>query len=132
MLLDRVWQEWKPLEIDITAVSEDRTHFQPRCWLSTVAPDPWSRAAGFHGHGRGHWQWLSVSQGARVCRLARTGAATALHRGQGKLYGISKRGNVYLRRMSIHGARAVLLRVKYGTGGFNGCSRWKREHPVPR
>ena len=50
--------------------------------------------------------------------MARTGAATALHRGQGKLYGISKRGNVYLRRMFIHGARAVLLRVKYDTGGF--------------
>jgi transposase len=31
---------------------------------------------------------------------------------------ISKRGNVYLRRMLIHGARAVLLRTKYDTGGF--------------
>jgi hypothetical protein len=30
----------------------------------------------------------------------------------------SKRGNVYLRRMLIHGARAVLLRVKYDTGRF--------------
>ena len=38
--------------------------------------------------------------------------------GKQKLYGISKRGNVYLRRMLIHGARAVLLRVKYDTGGF--------------
>lgn len=38
--------------------------------------------------------------------------------GKAKLYGISKRGNVYLRRMFIHGARAVLLRVKYDTGGF--------------
>jgi transposase len=35
-----------------------------------------------------------------------------------KLYGISKRGNVYLRRMLIHGARSVLFRVKYDTGGF--------------
>jgi transposase len=34
------------------------------------------------------------------------------------LLGINKRGNVYLRRMSIHGARAVLLRVKYDTAGF--------------
>jgi len=31
---------------------------------------------------------------------------------------MSKRGNTYLRRMLIHGARAVLLRVKYDTGGF--------------
>jgi transposase len=38
--------------------------------------------------------------------------------GKAKLYGISERGNIYLRRMFIHGARAVLLRVKYDTGGF--------------
>ena len=38
--------------------------------------------------------------------------------GKQKLYGISKRGNVYLRRMLIHGARSVLLRVKYDSGGF--------------
>ena len=31
---------------------------------------------------------------------------------------MSKRGNTYLRRRLIHGARAVLLRVKYDTGGF--------------
>ena len=38
--------------------------------------------------------------------------------GKQQLFGISKRGNVYLRRMFIHGARAVLFRVKYDTGGF--------------
>ena len=38
--------------------------------------------------------------------------------GKQKLFGISKRGNIYLRRMLIHGARAVLFRVKYETGGF--------------
>jgi transposase len=38
--------------------------------------------------------------------------------GKEKLLSISKRGNIYLRRMLIHGARAVLLRVKYDTGGF--------------
>ena len=32
--------------------------------------------------------------------------------------GISKRGNIYLRRMFIRGARAMLLRVEYDTGGF--------------
>ena len=40
-------------------------------------------------------------------------AATVLHRGEQKLFGMSKRGNVYLRRMLIHGARAVLLRVNF-------------------
>jgi transposase len=38
--------------------------------------------------------------------------------GKQKLFGISKRGNTYLRRMLIHGARAVLFRIKYDTGGF--------------
>ena len=31
---------------------------------------------------------------------------------------MNKRGNMYLRRMLIHGARSVLFRVKYETGGF--------------
>jgi transposase len=38
--------------------------------------------------------------------------------GKQKLFGISQRGHRYLRRMLIHGARAVLLRVKYDTGGL--------------
>jgi transposase len=32
--------------------------------------------------------------------------------GKAKLYGISKRGNCYLRKILIHGARAVVLRCK--------------------
>ena len=32
--------------------------------------------------------------------------------GKAKLYGISKRGNPYLRKILIHGARAVVLRSK--------------------
>jgi transposase len=38
--------------------------------------------------------------------------------GKTKPLGITKRGNRYLRTMFVHGARAVLLRVKYDTGGF--------------
>jgi hypothetical protein len=38
--------------------------------------------------------------------------------GRARLFGISKRGNIYLRRMFIHGARAVLLRVTYDTAGL--------------
>ena len=33
-------------------------------------------------------------------------------RGKAKLLGISKRGNVYLRKILIHGARAAVLRIK--------------------
>ena len=32
--------------------------------------------------------------------------------GKAKLLGISKRGNVYLRKVMIHGARAAVLRIK--------------------
>jgi len=32
--------------------------------------------------------------------------------GKQKLFGMSKRGNIYLRRMLIQGARAVLFRIK--------------------
>lgn len=44
--------------------------------------------------------------------------------GKPRLLGISKRGSAYLRRMFIHGARAVLLRVKYDTGRLG---QWARE-----
>ena len=43
--------------------------------------------------------------------------------GKQKLFGISKRGNIYLRRMLVHGARAVLFRVKYDTAGLG---QWVR------
>jgi Transposase IS116/IS110/IS902 family len=51
--------------------------------------------------------------------------------GKQKLYGISKRGNVYLRRMLIHGARAVLFRVKYDTAGFGAVGAPTRQR-APR
>jgi transposase len=38
--------------------------------------------------------------------------------GKQKLFGMSKRGNIYLRRMLIHGARAVLFRIKHDTAGL--------------
>ena len=44
--------------------------------------------------------------------------------GKAHLLGISKRGNVYLRRLFIHGARAVLLCVKYDTGRLG---QWMRQ-----
>jgi transposase len=51
--------------------------------------------------------------------------------GKHKRFGISKRGNIYLRRMLIHGARAVLFRVNYDTGGFG---QWvhRLTQPAPR
>ena len=55
--------------------------------------------AAFH-KGREFAAWLGI-----VPRQYSTG-------GKAKLLGISKRGNVYLRKILIHGARAAVLRVK--------------------
>src|ERR1700751_1240857 len=73
--------------------------------VSTATVAPSGNGAAFR-RGRDFAAWVGV-----VPRQYSTG-------GKQKLYGISKRGNVYLRRMLIHGARAVLFRVKYNTGGF--------------
>ena len=118
-LLERLWQEWKQLEIDIQAITDEIERiskenalcrrlrqipgFGPLVSTATVAAI--GNGAAFH-RGRDFAAWVGI-----VPRQYSTG-------GKQKLFGISKRGNVYLRRMLIHGARAVLLRVKYDTGGF--------------
>ena len=66
----------------------------------------WRRATAILRRGRDFAAWVGV-----VPRQYSTG-------GKQKLFGISKRGNIYLRRMLIHGARAVLFRVNYDSGGF--------------
>jgi transposase len=132
ILLDRVWQEWKQLEIDISDVSDEIERIAnedagcqrlrqipgvgPLVSTATVAAI--GNGAAFH-KGREFAAWLGL-----VPRQHSTG-------GKAKLYGISKRGNIYLRRMFIHGARAVLLRVKYDTGGLG---RWvhQLEERAPR
>jgi len=118
-LLHRVWQEWKRLEVDITDLSEEIERISnedaackrlrqipgvgPLVSTATVAAI--GNGAAFR-KGRDFAAWLGL-----VPKQHSTG-------GKAKLYGISKRGNIYLRRMFIHGARAVLLRVKYDTAGL--------------
>ena len=118
-LLERLWQEWKQVEIDIQTITDEIERiskenalcrrlrqipgFGPLVSSATVAAI--GNGAAFR-RGRDFAAWVGV-----VPRQYSTG-------GKQKLFGISKRGNVYLRRMLIHGARAVLLRVKYDTGGF--------------
>src|ERR1700690_3327841 len=118
-LLDRRWQEWKQIEIDVQVITEEIERISnedARCrqlrqipgfgpLVSTATVAAIGNGAAFR-RGRDFAAWLGV-----VPRQYSTG-------GKQKLFGISKRGNVYLRRMLIHGARAVLLRVKYDTGGF--------------
>lgn len=118
-LLHRVWQEWKRLEVDITELSDEIERISnedaackrlrqipgvgPLVSTATVAAI--GNGAAFR-KGRDFAAWLGL-----VPKQHSTG-------GKAKLYGISKRGNLYLRRMFIHGARAVLLRVKYDTAGL--------------
>jgi transposase len=62
-------------------------------------------------HGRGMAAWLGL-----VPRQHSTG-------GKPQLLGISKRGDVYLRNLLIHGARAVLRHVEKKD---DALSRWVR------
>src|SRR3954464_1947881 len=117
MLLDQIWQEGKRLENDIAIISDEIERisnedeacrrlrqipgFGPLVSTATVAAI--GNGAAFR-RGRDFAAWVGI-----VPRQYSTG-------GKQKLFGISKRGNIYLRRMLIHGARAVLLRVKYDTG----------------
>lgn len=118
-LLERLWLEWKQLEIEVKTITEEIERisqenalcrrllqipgFGPLVSTATVAAI--GNGAAFR-RGRDFAAWVGI-----VPRQYSTG-------GKQKLFGISKRGNVYLRRMLIHGARAVLFRVKYDTGGF--------------
>ena len=116
-LLDHLWQEWKGLNSDIERVSDEIDAIAgqdaacrrlrqipgvgPLVATATVAAI--GNGAAFR-KGREFAAWLGL-----IPRQHSTG-------GKAKLLGISKRGNVYLRRLFIHGARAMLLRVKYDTG----------------
>jgi transposase len=118
-LLERLWQEWKQVEVDLKTITDEIERiskenalcrrlrqipgFGPLVSTATVAAI--GNGAAFR-RGRDFAAWVGI-----VPRQYSTG-------GKQKLFGISKRGNIYLRRMLIHGARAVLLRVKYDTGGF--------------
>jgi transposase len=118
-LLERLWLEWKQLECDIKTITEEIERianenalcrrlrqipgFGPLVSSATVAAI--GNGAAFRC-GRDFAAWVGV-----VPRQYSTG-------GKQKLFGISKRGNIYLRRMLIHGARAVLFRIKDDTGGF--------------
>jgi transposase len=72
--------------------------------LAAVGNDP-----GVFSHGRGLAAWLGL-----VPRQASTG-------GRERLLGISKHGDIYLRELLIHGARAVLRWVERKT---DRTSRW--------
>ena len=116
-MLDHLWQEWKALNTEIQAISDEidaigtndaacrrlRTIPGVGPLVATATVAAIGNGAAFR-KGREFAAWLGL-----IPRQHSTG-------GKARLLGISKRGSIYLRRMFIHGARAMLLRVKYDTG----------------
>src|SRR5438309_4851269 len=113
MLLDQIWQEWKHLENDITIISAEIERISKedaacQCLrqipgigplVSTATVATIGNGAAFR-KGRDFASWLGL-----VPRQHSTG-------GKARLFGISKRGNCYLRKLLVHGARSAVLRVK--------------------
>jgi transposase len=118
-LLAHLWQEWQYLDGQIERISaaiEEVAVSDAACQrlrkipgvgpiVSTATVAAIGNGAAFR-RGRDFAAWLGL-----VPMQHSTG-------GKAKLLGITKRGNRYLRKLFVHGARAVLLRVKYDTGGF--------------
>ena len=112
-LLDFLWQEWKGLQLQIDTLDgelENIASSEPACvrlqqipsvgpLIATAVVSAIGNGAAFK-KGRGFADWLGL-----IPRQWSTG-------GKPRLLGISKRGNPYLRKMFIHGARAAVLRVK--------------------
>jgi transposase len=112
-LLAMLWNEWKDLELQIEEMNEEVERIASSdagCMrlrqipgigplVATAIVAAIGNGAAFH-KGREFAAWLGI-----VPRQYSTG-------GKARLYGISKRGNNYLRKILIHGARAVVLRSK--------------------
>ena len=123
-LLSDLWQEWKHVQADIDRLTEELERIsdsdaacQRLREVPGVGPVVATAVVASIGHGaefgkrREFAAWLGL-----VPRQYSTGGRT-------QLLSISKRGNAYLRRMFIHGARAVLWRVKYDTGVIGEWAR---------
>jgi len=112
-LLALLWSEWKDLELQIVEMNDEVERIassDDACrrlrqipgigpLVATAIVASIGNGAAFH-KGREFAAWMGL-----VPKQYSTG-------GKAKLYGISKRGNNYLRKILIHGARAVVLRSK--------------------
>jgi len=112
-LLALLWNEWKDLESQLEEMNDEVERIassDAACMrlrqlpgigplVATAIVAAIGNGAAFH-KGREFAAWLGI-----VPRQYSTG-------GKARLYGISKRGNNYLRKILIHGARAVVLRSK--------------------
>ena len=116
-VLAHLWQEWKALNAEIESISDEIDSIGTRdaaCRRLRTIPGvgPLVATATVAAIGNG----AAFRKGREFAALL--GLIPRQHSTGGKvrLLGISKRGSIYLRRMFIHGARAMLLRVKYDTG----------------
>ncbi len=111
-LLDHLWQEWKSIETEIKelggqieAISQQDAACQRLLTVPGVGPLVSTAMIAAVGNGsafrkgREFAAWLGL-----VPKQHSTG-------GKSTLLGISKRGNPYLRKLFIHGARSVLLHL---------------------
>ncbi len=112
-LIDTLWGEWKLVEQQIEELNDELERISASdagCTrirkipgigpvVATAIVAAIGNGAAFR-KGREFAAWLGI-----VPRQYSTG-------GKAKLLGISKRGNVYLRKILIHGARAAVLRIK--------------------
>jgi transposase len=112
-LINTLWDEWKTVERQVEELNDELERISAAdagCTrirqipgigpvVATAIVAAIGNGAAF-GKGREFAAWLGV-----VPRQYSTG-------GKAKLLGISKRGNVYLRKILIHGARAAVLRIR--------------------
>jgi transposase len=118
-LVGMLWSEWKELEQQIVAMNvevEQIASSDPACQrlrqipgigplVATAIVAAIGNGAAFQ-KGREFSSWLGL-----VPRQCSTG-------GNARLFGISKRGNSYLRKLLIHGARSAVLIVKRARSPF--------------
>ncbi len=112
-LIDTLWSEWKTVEQQVEELNDELERISAAdagCTrirkipgigpvIATAIVAAIGNGAAFR-KGREFAAWLGI-----VPRQYSTG-------GKARLFGISKRGNVYLRKILIHGARAAVLRIK--------------------
>jgi transposase len=99
-LVAMLWSEWKDLELQIVEMNDEVERIassDDACRRLVVASI--GNGAAFH-KGREFAAWMGL-----LPKQHSTG-------GKARLSGISKRGNRYLRKILVHGARAVVLRSK--------------------
>jgi transposase len=130
-LIDLLWNEWKTVEDQIKGLCfelERISAADPGCTrirkIPGIGPIVATAIVAAIGNGVAFRKGPDLPLGSVSChdsiRLeARRGC-----------FGISKRDNVYLRKILTHGVRAAVLRIKRGRAPIGAC--WLRQPPLAR